>query len=80
MSDILGQSKNLGQDSGTRPRDIVYGKPSGVKGFTAAEVMKGRYKPEDCKPDVDLGKSITPGFRNINLQVGLFSSCPCYCH
>lgn len=29
MGDMLGQSKNLGQDSGMRPRDLVYGKPSG---------------------------------------------------
>jgi len=75
MGDILGQSKNLGQDSGLRPRDIVYGKASGVKGLTASEVMKGRYKPDENKPDNDLGKSLTPGFRNINLQDRAFG-CP----
>jgi hypothetical protein len=73
MADIMGQSKNLGQDSATRPRDLVYGKPSGTKLFSAADVIKGRYKPEHNLPDRDLGKSITPGFRNISREVGRLS-------
>jgi hypothetical protein len=28
MGDILAQSKNLGQNSSSRPKDLVYGKPS----------------------------------------------------
>ena len=75
MADMLGQSKNLGQDSGTRPKDLVYGKPSGSKGLSAAEVLKGKYKEADNLPDRDLGKSITPGFRNLNLN-GRVYGCP----
>ncbi len=75
MGDILGQSKNLGQESGLRPRDMVYGKPSGAKLHTAAEVIRGRYQPADNKPDNDLGKSITPGFRNVSLEDRAYG-CP----
>ncbi len=71
MADHLGQSKNLGQDSGHRPVDIVYGKKNKSSGVTAAEVMKGKYTLDDNAPDRDLGKSITPGFRNISLEVGV---------
>jgi hypothetical protein len=71
MGDILGKTKNLGQDSGYRPKDMIYGKTSGVKGSTAADVIKGRYASSDLQPDRDLGKSITPGFRNLSFQVCL---------
>jgi hypothetical protein len=74
MNDFLGKTKNLGQDSGLRPKDLVYGKTSGVKGLTAAEVIKGRYQAADLQPDRDLGKSITPGFRNLTFQVSFIFS------
>jgi hypothetical protein len=45
MSDTLGQSKNLGQDSGNRPKDLVYGKPSAARSkngqVVAADVIRG---------------------------------------
>jgi hypothetical protein len=75
MADMLGRSKNLGQDSGLRPKDLVYGKASGTKGLSAAEVLKGKYKEADNLPDRDLGKSITPGFRNLVLTDRVFG-CP----
>jgi len=75
MADHLGQSKNLGQDSGKRPVDIVYGKKNKSSGVTAAEVMKGKYTLDDNAPDQDLGKSITPGFRNISLETRAYG-CP----
>eukprot|EP01038_Epipyxis_sp_PR26KG_P016202 gene16202-22038_t len=69
MGDMLGQSKNLGQGSAYRPSDMVYGKPSASSrnknSVGAAELIKGNYGYEDNQPDRDLGKSITPGFRNI---------------
>jgi hypothetical protein len=49
---------------------MVYGMQSGVvrKGgkprLSAYEVMKGNYTESDALPDSDLGRSITPGFRN----------------
>jgi EF-hand domain-containing family member B len=75
MADMLGQSKNLGQDSGKRPADLVYGKASGSKGLSAAEVLRGKYKEADNLPDRDLGKSITPGFRNLSFTDRVFG-CP----
>jgi hypothetical protein len=53
----------------------VYGKPSapprrsGKPTLTAMEVMRGAYEEDAQMPDPDLGKSITPGFRNIALDV-----------
>jgi len=75
MTDILGQSKNLGQDSGLRPKDMVYGKRNAAKGLSAAEVLKGKYKDADNEPDLDLGKSITPGFRNFSFSDRVYG-CP----
>ncbi|RYH27211.1 hypothetical protein EON65_13800 [archaeon] len=69
MGNMLGQTRNLGQDSGIRPRDMVYGKPSGLKTVSAADVIKGKYGAADLQPDRDLGKSILPGFRNLTVQV-----------
>jgi hypothetical protein len=74
MKDILGQSKNLGQDSFTRG-DMVYGKANRGKGFSAGEVIKGKYTEDDNMPDMDLGKSITPGFRNISMENRMYG-CP----
>lgn len=77
---LLGMSRNLGQGSGSRPIDMVYGLPSSKiiksKGVhTAAEVMRGKYNLEQQMPDQDLGKSITPGFRNISFRDTPFG-CP----
>ena len=75
MADMLGQSKNLGQDSALRDKNLIYGKPSGSKNLSAIEVIKGKYKENDMLPDKDLGKSITPGFRNISLNNRIYG-CP----
>ncbi len=77
-SDEIGRCRNLGQDSASRPFDTIYGRPSafGRKSKTqvsAEEVIRGRYSPRDQMPDEDLGKSITPGFRNIAVEVRLSS-------
>jgi EF-hand domain-containing family member B len=69
MSHTLGQTRNLGQDSGLRPRDTIYGKPSGTKSVSAADVMRGKYSVAEQQPDRDLGKSILPGFRNLTVEV-----------
>jgi EF-hand domain-containing family member B len=71
--DLLGKGRKLNPYDAPRPYDTVYGKSSLRKGgkapHSAADVMKGRYKEEDLQPDPDLGKSITPGFRNITNEV-----------
>lgn len=69
MGIVLGQSKNLGQDSASRPADIVYGKKNPNKGIGALEVIRGKYSEAETEPDKDLGKSIMPGFRNISQEV-----------
>lgn len=71
MGVILGQSKNLGQDSASRSSDMVYGKKNPNKGLSALEVIRGKYSEEETAPDKDLGKSIMPGFRNISLEVSI---------
>ena len=80
MGDILGRSKNLGQGSAQRPFDMVYGKPSAAalkaKGaWSAGQVLNGTYSLEQQLPDVDLGKSITPGFRNMTSETRAYG-CP----
>jgi hypothetical protein len=71
--DTIGRSKNLGQDSALRPFDLCYGMPSKKAGqnskiqSSAFELIRGKYKPEEQMPDPDLGRSQTPGFRNISM-------------
>jgi len=74
MKDILGQSKNLGQNSFSRG-DMVYGKANKGKGIGAGEVIRGKYTDDDNMPDQDLGKSITPGFRNVSMEDRMYG-CP----
>jgi Ni/Co efflux regulator RcnB len=72
MGDILGQSRNLGQGSGARAMDTVYGKPSTnpkKSHWTAGDIIRGNYRDDSLQPDGDLGKSIMPGFRNISTEV-----------
>ena len=78
MGDMLGKTKNLGQNSGARPFDLAYGKSSvsgRAGGWSAAEVIKGKYNEKQQEQDHDLGKSITPGFRNISLEDRAYG-CP----
>lgn len=79
MGHILGQSRNLGQNSGLGGErggalSRVYGKPSGKKTVSAAEVIRGNYTEADQLPDRDLGRSVLPGFRNLTVQVGIIPS------
>ncbi len=80
MGDYLGRSRNLGQGSATRPNDIVYGQTSihvkkamsGKPQWGTKELIKGEYSFDAQLPDKDLGKSITPGFRNSTLESRAF--------
>lgn len=68
-NDLLGQTRNLLQGSADRPEGMVYGRSSAhaLKGRTpvgVGAVIKGKYSDQEQRPDIDLGKSITPGFRN----------------
>jgi EF-hand domain-containing family member B len=73
--DQLGHSRHLGQDSDKRGLDFVYGKGRKGQNFGAAEVLRGKYTAEQQLADPDLGKSITPGFRNIQAP-GRSYGCP----
>ena len=78
MGDMLGKTKNLGQNSAIRPFDTAYGRSAAsgrAGGWSAIQVIKGQYSLEDQMPDRDLGKSITPGFRNISLEDRAYG-CP----
>lgn len=73
--DQLGHSKYLGQDSDVRGINFIYGKGRKGQTFGAIDVIRGKYTIEQQEPDVDLGKSITPGFRNIQPPKRIYG-CP----
>jgi EF-hand domain-containing family member B len=78
MGDMLGKTKNLGQDSAARPFETAYGRSAAsgrAGGWSAAQVIKGKYTLKQQEADHDLGKSITPGFRNISLEDRAYG-CP----
>ena len=78
MGDMLGKTKNLGQDSSKRPFGTAYGRSAAsgrAGGWSAAQVIAGKYDLKSQEPDHDLGKSITPGFRNISLEDRAYG-CP----
>jgi hypothetical protein len=74
MTDLLGKTRDLGQGSHGRSEQFIYGLHSahpmrGKPQPSAAEVIRGNYADSDQYPDDDLGKSMTPGFRNSTQQV-----------
>lgn len=74
--DILGQSRYLGQGSSERGHNFVYGKGRNAKKYGAQEILSGKFSvPPSEKDDADLGKSLTPGFRNIQAP-GRTYGCP----
>ena len=75
--DYLGQVRKLGQQVPNRDENLAFGIPSGIvrsggrPRLTAQEVIRGTYTGEDNRPDKDLGRSLTPGFRNTSAEVFL---------
>lgn len=77
MRDEPGKPRvGLGSGVAPRPENFVYGLPSSYTKRTsksqwnAADTIMGKYAPpEQQTADFDLGKSITPGFRNISQNV-----------
>jgi hypothetical protein len=55
--------------------EYVFGKKTSGDEWGAAECIKGDYTIEDQQPDKDLGKSLTPGYRNIFKEDRVFG-CP----
>ncbi len=75
LADVLGRPRNLGLGASSIPPGTVFGKPSVSRHETntwgAAETIAGDYgdKRDDGSTVNDLGRSITPGFRNITTEV-----------
>ena len=68
LQDKLGQSRYLGHTGAYQFGKMHrYGKKS-VRGegeWDARQCIAGDYAPEDCEPEPELGKTLTPGYRNI---------------
>eukprot|EP00903_Cladosiphon_okamuranus_P009925 g9422.t1 len=65
--DTIGRAKNLGHDPRDHLGKHVYGKEAVDRGpneWDARACVEGDYSWAEQQPDNDLGKSITPGFRN----------------
>lgn len=77
-SDVLGRARNLGM--GARPHlpaDHVFGKGSRRRSadeWDAKACMEGSYSEAEQQPDADLGRSITPGFRNMTSETRAFGT------
>lgn len=78
MGDVLGKTRSLGLGAENTPDDFVFGRPSvpasELNLWGAAETIKGDYgKETDERARLDdLGRSITPGFRNITTNTRAF--------
>lgn len=66
-SDILGQSKNLGQGKPPVPEDHVFGVKNivGNHVWNAAKCIHGEPTEKETQPDKDLGKCTKPGSMNV---------------
>lgn len=84
LGDVLGKPRNLGIGTECIQEGTVFGKPSisahEVNLWGAAETITGEYgcDRDDGVTVNDLGRSITPGFRNITTEVMLFYSRALY--
>ncbi|CAM9721874.1 unnamed protein product [Scytosiphon promiscuus] len=69
--DTIGRARNLGHNSRDHLGKHVYGREAVKRGpneWDARACVEGDYGWAEQQPDVDLGKSITPGFRNAIAQ------------
>ena len=66
-TDMLGQSKNLGQGQVPRGPDFVHGikNVQGDDPWNAARCIHGQPTAEEVMPDRDLGRSTKPNCRNL---------------
>lgn len=73
--DVIGMPRSLGQGLDKLTPDHTFGMPSnrGRQGdWDAAQCLRGEYTIDQQMPDRDLGKSITPGFRNSTHEARAF--------
>ena len=79
-ADTLGRAKMLGTKPKSLTEDHVYGKNPRKKGTqheaeTAKDAIQGGYSWAEQQPDIDLGRSIQPGWRNDTTSTRTFG-CP----
>mmetsp|Transcript_17367 Transcript_17367/g.66146 ORF Transcript_17367/g.66146 Transcript_17367/m.66146 type:complete len:423 (-) Transcript_17367:66-1334(-) len=76
LTDSLGRARNLAQGSrDALPADHAYGVASvrrGAEEWDAKQCIQGDYDEDDQAPDRDLGKTMTPGFRNLTTETRAF--------
>lgn len=76
LNDQLGRVRNLGHgNKASHPK--VYGKTSltaALGAWDARACIEGDYSWQDQEPDLDLGKSQTPGFRNVTSETRAFGT------
>jgi len=76
MTDLLGRARNLGHGNPV-DRNKIFGKPAvrrGANEWDARDCIEGHYSLEEQQPDVDLGKTDTPGFRNCTTELRRFGT------
>eukprot|EP00967_Tisochrysis_lutea_P018475 scaffold20937_cov33-Tisochrysis_lutea.AAC.1 len=66
-TDKLGKPRSLGHDN-TKSDVKVFGKPSMKEPQWGAKECIGNYTAEQQQPDLDLGRSIRPGWRNVSMD------------
>ena len=74
QGDRLGKIRDLGMGSSSRSENFVYGLPSsyskrGRPQHGASELIRGAFTSAEQQAEDDLGRSVTPGFRNIAEEV-----------
>eukprot|EP00640_Fibrocapsa_japonica_P001141 CAMPEP_0113937352 /NCGR_PEP_ID=MMETSP1339-20121228/3985_1 /TAXON_ID=94617 /ORGANISM="Fibrocapsa japonica" /LENGTH=425 /DNA_ID=CAMNT_0000940077 /DNA_START=106 /DNA_END=1380 /DNA_ORIENTATION=+ /assembly_acc=CAM_ASM_000762 len=73
MHDTLGRAKNLGHGPRGVDPNFRYGQSTlGSDEWDAKACIEGDYSVPEQMPDRDLGKSITPGFRNVSTETRAF--------
>jgi len=73
--DVLGKCRDLGLRDGDDKTRVFGVKSKILNEWGAAECIQGDYSEKDQMPDDDLGRSVRPGFRNINVTNRTFG-CP----
>lgn len=68
LQPMLGKPRNLGQGTERLPHDFTFGQASDRRRegeWDCSQCLHGAYSAEEQMPDADIGKTLTPGFRNI---------------
>mmetsp|Transcript_27690 Transcript_27690/g.35799 ORF Transcript_27690/g.35799 Transcript_27690/m.35799 type:complete len:434 (+) Transcript_27690:157-1458(+) len=72
LQDTLSRAKNLGHGPRELDPNFRYGMSTLPLGEDAKSCIEGSYSVHEQMPDPDLGKSCTPGFRNVTTEQRAF--------